>query len=103
MVCNPETDKCEYTDVVCDEKPCKTQLCRHGLAQRLDATHLVEMHVKAASREFQIGLVSMANLAEVGYVFQRANLTPLFTVIMTAEDASVCKPAPDCCGRAPIP
>jgi HAD superfamily hydrolase (TIGR01509 family) len=52
--------------------------------------------LKAASREFQLGLVSMANLVEVSYVFQRANLTPLFTVIVTAEDASVCKPAPDC-------
>ena len=52
--------------------------------------------LKAASREFSIGLVSMANKAEVGYVFQRANLTPLFSVIVTAEDASVCKPAADC-------
>ena len=52
--------------------------------------------LKAASREFQLGLVSMANLNEVSYVFQRANLTPLFSVIVTAEDASVCKPAPDC-------
>jgi beta-phosphoglucomutase-like phosphatase (HAD superfamily) len=38
----------------------------------------------------------MANLVEVSYVFQRANLTPLFSVIVTAEDATVCKPAPDC-------
>jgi len=52
--------------------------------------------LKAASREFSIGLVSMANKAEVGYVFQRANLTPLFSVIVTAEDASACKPAADC-------
>ncbi len=51
---------------------------------------------KAASRHFSLGLVSMANKVEVGYVFQRANLTPLFSVIVTAEDASVCKPAPDC-------
>lgn len=52
--------------------------------------------LRAAAREFQLGLVSMANLVEVSYVFQRANLTPLFSVIVTAEDASVCKPAPDC-------
>jgi len=52
--------------------------------------------LKAASREFQLGLVSMANLVEVSYVFQRAHLTPLFSVIVTAEDAPVCKPAPDC-------
>jgi HAD superfamily hydrolase (TIGR01509 family) len=52
--------------------------------------------LKAAAREFSIGLVSMANKDEVGYVFERANLTPLFSVVVTAEDASVCKPAPDC-------
>ncbi|HKG48004.1 MAG TPA: HAD family phosphatase [Pyrinomonadaceae bacterium] len=52
--------------------------------------------LKATSREFQLGLVSMANLVEVTYVFQHANLTPLFSVIVTAEDASVCKPAPEC-------
>lgn len=52
--------------------------------------------LKAAAREFDLGLVSMANKVEVGYVFQRAHLTPLFSVIVTAEDVSVCKPAPDC-------
>lgn len=52
--------------------------------------------LKAAAREFSVGLVSMANKAEVGYVFQRANLTPLFSVIVTAEDAAQCKPAADC-------
>ena len=52
--------------------------------------------LKAAAREFSLGLVSMANKVEVGYVFERANLTPLFSVVVTAEDASVCKPAPDC-------
>lgn len=52
--------------------------------------------LKATSRHFSLGLVSMANKAEVGYVFQRASLTPLFSIIVTAEDASQCKPAPDC-------
>ena len=52
--------------------------------------------LKAASRHFSLGLVSMANKTEVGYVFERARLTPLFSVIVTAEDASVCKPDPAC-------
>ena len=52
--------------------------------------------LKATAREFDLGLVSMANKTEVGYVFERAHLTPLFSVIVTAEDVSVCKPAPDC-------
>ena len=42
----------------------------------------------------------MTNETEVGYVFERAKLGPLFSVVVTAEDTSVCKPAPDCyvCG-----
>ena len=39
-----------------DDKPCKTQVCRQALAQKLDATHLVELHVKAASREYEVEL-----------------------------------------------
>ena len=52
--------------------------------------------LKSTSRHFSLGLVSMANKAEVGYVFQRANLTSLFSVIVTAEDATACKPDPHC-------
>ncbi len=52
--------------------------------------------LKATSRHFSLGLVSMANKTEVGYVFQRAGLTPLFSIIVTAEDASACKPDPMC-------
>src|SRR5829696_5367621 len=74
----------------------KTDLHREMIEDELPLFPGVLTFLKAASREFQLGLVSMANLAEVGYVFQRANLTPLFTVVVTAEDASLCKPAPDC-------
>jgi len=74
----------------------KTDLHRQMIADDLPLFPGVLKFLKATSREFQLGLVSMANLAEVSYVFQRANLTPLFSVVVTAEDASVCKPAPDC-------
>jgi beta-phosphoglucomutase len=74
----------------------KTELHRQMIEDELPLFPCVLTFLKATSREFQIGLVSMANLLEVGYVFQRANLTPLFSVIVTAEDASACKPAPDC-------
>jgi beta-phosphoglucomutase-like phosphatase (HAD superfamily) len=52
--------------------------------------------LKNVSRHFSIGLVSMANKVEIGYVFERAKLGPLFSVLITADDVSVCKPAPDC-------
>jgi beta-phosphoglucomutase len=74
----------------------KTDLHRQMIEDELPIFPGVLTFLKAAAREFELGLVSMANKVEVGYVFQRANLTPLFSVVVTAEDASVCKPAPDC-------
>jgi beta-phosphoglucomutase len=52
--------------------------------------------IKSLAREHSVGLVSMATLDEAGYVLDRAHLTPLFSVIVTAGDVTVCKPAPDC-------
>lgn len=52
--------------------------------------------IKALARKHAVGLVSMATLNEAGYVLDRADLTRLFSVIVTTEDVSVCKPAPDC-------
>ena len=74
----------------------KTDIHRRMIDDELPLFPGVVTFLKAATRHFSLGLVSMANKVEVGYVFERANLTPLFSVIVTAEDASVCKPAPDC-------
>jgi beta-phosphoglucomutase len=74
----------------------KTDLHRQMIEDELPLFPGVLTFLKATSRHFSLGLVSMASKTEVSYVFQRANLTPLFSVIVTAEDASVCKPAPDC-------
>jgi beta-phosphoglucomutase len=74
----------------------KVDLHRQMIEDELPLFPGVLKFLKAASRHFQIGLVSMANKAEVGYVFERANLAPLFSVVVTAEDSSMCKPAPEC-------
>ena len=52
--------------------------------------------LKALSREHAVGLITMASLAEAGYVLERSGIKQIFSVIVTAEDVSVCKPAPDC-------
>lgn len=52
--------------------------------------------LKAASRSYPLGVVSMASLDEIDYVLERAKLRSLFKVVVSAEDVSVCKPAPDC-------
>jgi beta-phosphoglucomutase len=52
--------------------------------------------LKAASRRYSLGLVSMASPTEIQYALERACLLSLFSVIVSAEDVKVCKPAPDC-------
>lgn len=52
--------------------------------------------LKSASRSFSIGLVSMATPDEIHYTLDRALLTPLFSVIISTEDAKETKPSPEC-------
>jgi beta-phosphoglucomutase len=56
--------------------------------------------IKAAAREFPLGLVSMARRAEIDYALERAGLDKLFGVIVSAEDAPRFKPDPCCYERA---
>lgn len=56
----------------------------------------LETFLKAASRCYQLGIVSMSNREELQYVFGRTQLEPLFSVIVSGEDVNLCKPAPDC-------
>lgn len=56
--------------------------------------------LKASAREFSLGLVSMADRTEIGYVLERARLAPLFSVIVSAENVSSCKPSPECYAAA---
>ena len=74
----------------------KIKLHRQLLTDDLPLFHGVQTFLSATAREFTLGLVSMANRDEIDYVFERAGLGRLFTVVVSAEDVGVCKPAPDC-------
>ncbi|MFN2514961.1 MAG: HAD family hydrolase [Pyrinomonadaceae bacterium] len=52
--------------------------------------------LKATSRHYSLGLVSMATREEIEYTLNRARLRSHFSVIVSAENVNVCKPAPDC-------
>jgi phosphoglycolate phosphatase/beta-phosphoglucomutase len=52
--------------------------------------------LKATSRHYSLGLVSMALQDEIQYVLERGRMRSLFSVIVSAEDVNVCKPAPEC-------
>jgi beta-phosphoglucomutase len=52
--------------------------------------------IKSAARHFSLGIVSMADDNEIGYVIDRAGLREFFSITISADDVNVCKPAPDC-------
>ena len=52
--------------------------------------------LKALKRQHAVGLVSMARRTEIDHVLERAALAGLFDVIVSAEDATACKPDPSC-------
>jgi beta-phosphoglucomutase len=69
---------------------------RKLIADELPLFPGVVTFLKATARHYSLGLVSMANRDEIGYVLDRAGLRSLFSAIVTTEDVSVTKPAPDC-------
>jgi len=52
--------------------------------------------VEKMSREFALGIVSMATLREVEYVLELTRLRKFFDVIVTADHVTNCKPDPEC-------
>jgi beta-phosphoglucomutase len=56
--------------------------------------------IKASSRHFQLGVVSMAIRAGIDYVLRRIKLDGAFTVVVSADGAYACKPDPWCYERA---
>ena len=56
--------------------------------------------IKALARHYTLAVVSMARRASIEYVLERAGLARAFTVVVSAEDVSACKPDPVCVNRA---
>lgn len=74
----------------------KSVLHRQMIEGELPLFPGVETFIKAARREFALGVVSMARLVEIEHVLERAKLAEAFSVVVSAEDVSVCKPDPAC-------
>ena len=78
----------------------KTELHRRMIEDDLPLFPGVVTFIKALSRHYSLGLVSMARRVEIDHVLRRARLDHIFTVIVSAEDAHTCKPDPCCYQRA---
>ncbi len=76
----------------------KTELHRELIKDELPLFPGVVTFIKDCSRRYELGLVSMARRVEIDHVLERAQLENAFTVIVSAEDVTACKPDP-CCYR----
>lgn len=56
----------------------------------------IDGFVEKMSREFTLGIVSMAGWHEIDFVLNRSGLAKFFSTIVSAADASKCKPDPEC-------
>ena len=56
----------------------------------------IEDFLEKMSREFAIGIVSMATRREIDHVLSTSGLAKYFATIVSAEDVSNCKPDPQC-------
>jgi len=77
----------------------KTASHRKMIEKQLPLFPGVVTFIKAAAREFTLGLVSMARRVEIEDVLKRASLADVFEVVVSAEDVETCKPDPACYNR----
>ena len=72
------------------------ELHRALIKEELPVSPGVVTFIKAAARQFQLGIVSMAERSEIDYALQLASLRNQFSVFVSAEPGLKHKPAPDC-------
>lgn len=89
-----------------DDETMMAVIKREGLAHfkmiedELPLASGVVTFIKALSRHYQLGVVSMSQRAGIDYVLKRIRLDSAFTVIVSAKDANNYKPDPHCYQRA---
>ncbi len=74
----------------------KSNRWREMIADELPIFEGADNFIRKMSREFTLGIVSMARREEIEYVLERANLKNCFSAIVSAEDVSAPKPNPEC-------
>ena len=78
----------------------KTQKWREIVANEVPLFAGAEEFVRKMAREFELGLVSMAKREEIDLVLEKTGLRGCFSVIVSAENVSNCKPDPECYRKA---
>ena len=83
-------------DKVGDICRAKTQKWREIVENDLPLFDGVQNFVENMSREFALGIVSMANGEEIAWVLAQAGLADLFSIVVSSQNVKNCKPDPEC-------
>ncbi len=91
-----ESGKSAEIDKVLEMTVAKTQKWRERVSSELPLFPGIENFIRKMSNEFAVGLVSMAKREEIEFVLEKARLIDNFSVIISAEAVTKCKPDPQC-------
>ncbi|MDQ3750531.1 MAG: HAD family phosphatase [Acidobacteriota bacterium] len=78
----------------------KTAKWRQIIEKEIPLFDGVENFVKKMDKEFALGIVSMARREEIEYVLEKTGMRASFSVILSAEDITNCKPNHECYHKA---
>jgi len=84
------------TNKVLEVTLAKTTKWRELISDELPLFDGVVDFIRKMSNDFALGIVSMANREEIEFVLEKAGLRDCFSVIVSAEDVSNCKPHAEC-------
>lgn len=93
-------DKKISADRIAEITDAKTVRWREIVDKEIPLFPDVENFVKKMANDFALGVVSMARREEIEFVLERVGLLENFSVVVSAEDVSACKPNPECYRKA---
>ena len=91
-----EAGKPAGVDRVLELTTAKTERWREEVASSMPLFPGIENFIRKSAKDFAMGLVSMSNREEIDFVLEATRLAGCFSVIISAEEVTRCKPDPEC-------
>lgn len=91
-----EAGKPADIDKVLELTSAKTAHWRDIVSDAMPIFDGVENFVRKCSRELSLGIVSMAKREEIDFVLEKVGVADCFTVVVSADSVTKCKPDPQC-------
>src|SRR5215213_1694332 len=83
-------------DTVGEKTRAKTETWRGIVEEAMPIFPGIEDFVKRMSTELTLGIVSMARREEIDFVLEKTGMAPCFSIVLSADDVTRCKPDPEC-------